>query len=477
MERVLYRTALVLLLLALLPGAYAAVFSVDVQAVVNEIQRNESASYTVTVSNFQTEALQFQVYTIDPAWNVRTDPVTPSVPAGAQGEFSLYLRPTASAEAKTQGVSITFKDLISGALVRKDVVLSLRGLGVPARGYEPTVALEVLMPYEIDPRHPVPLRLELRNRNALNISNLTIFVSSPHFSSTTYATLPPLSEKTIDVVGLSVDPLSDPVEEDLLIQLRYQGEVVNQLVKNYRIKEYTAVHQDVDEEAFFFKTSKTVRVQNEGNVKNTALVTVPTSLLKSLFVSSDLPYERATHEGERVLLWSIPLAPDEVRTFTYTENYRILILLILLVALGGVAYLLLRSPIVVVKEAVGIAKGDGVSHIKIRIFVKNRSARIIQSIQVTDRLPSLADVVNADAPGSLSPAKVAVSDKQGTLLRWDLEVLEPYEERVLTYQARSKLKIIGRMSLPKAKVRFTGGGKEHVVYSDNVEIVERFKDR
>lgn len=467
-----------LLALVLFPAlASAATFSLDIRAIENEIMSNESASYEITATNFQASPLKFQVYTVDPSWNIKTVPITPTIPANGQERFILYLRPAGSAGSGTQGVSVTFKDLTSGTLIKKDFVLSLRQQGIPPKGYEPTVLIDARMPYDVDPRTALPLRLEIRNRNALNLQDIRIEVSSPHVSANTTVTLAPLSDKTVDITGLTMDSLSSPIEADLLIRLLYNGEVIAQLVKNYRIKEYTTVSQELEEEKFFFKTTKTVIVTNNGNVKNVALVSVPTSLVKSLFVSSSLPYERAVQDEQRVLLWSIPLGPDEQKEFVYTENYRILILLALAAALALLGYVLLRSPIVVIKEAVGVAKHDGVSQVKIRIFIKNRSARLIQHIQVTDRLPSLADVLKTEALGSITPAKVAVSEKGGTLLRWELETLEPYEERVLTYQAKSKLKIIGRMSLPKAKVRFSASGKERVVYSDNVEIVERFKDR
>jgi hypothetical protein len=329
----------------------------------------------------------------------------------------------------------------------------------------------------VDPRNPLPLRLELRNRNPLNITNLTIVVSSPHFSSTSSINLPPLSEKTKDITGLTLDPLAEPGEAELTVHLYYNGELVNQIVKNYKIKEYTQIKQKVAEESRFFKTEKTIFITNDGNVKNIAVVTIPTSLLKSLFVSSSLPYESEVRDGQRVLVWNIALDPEGTQQFTYAENYRILVLLVLLAIIGGIAYLFLRSPVVGLKEAVAVAHHDGVSDIKVRVFVRNRSAKIVQGIQVTDRVPSLADVLKTESPGSLSPTKVAVSEKQGTLLRWDLDVLEPFEERILTYQVKSKLKIIGRMKLPNAKIRFISEGKERVVFSNNIELVEKFKDR
>ncbi len=472
------RAFLFVLALALFaPFTHAASFGLTIDPIDNEIASGESATYHVTVSNYGDQQSQFQVYTIDPGWTIRVTPIGPVVNAGAEGEFDIALRPTTNAGFGTQGVSVTIKDLVTGTRSKRDHVVSLRGGSFPSQAYEATVQLDIIMPYDIDPREQVPLRLQLRNRNALNISNLTINVGSAHFATQMSIPLPPLSERTVDVPGIQIDPRTAPGEEDVTVRLSSNGETVAQLAKNYRISSYSTITQDVGEESFGFKTTHRVHVENDGNVENTAVVSVPSSLIKSLFVSSDAEYSREIIDGKRALVWRVTLAPGESREIAFTENYRVLVLLALVLVLAAVGYVLLRSPVAVVKEAVGLAKHDGVSQLKVRLFIKNRSAKIVQGISVTDRVPSIADVIKAEAPGSISPSKVAVSEKGGTLLRWDLETLEPYEERVVTYVARSKLKIIGRISLPTAKVRYTANGKERVIYSNNIEVVERFKDR
>lgn len=468
---------IVLCLLAVLPVVLGASYGLDVAPVKNDIFRNESAVYTITVDNFQSFDTRFQIYTIDPSWNIRTDPVTPAVPANSRQSFTLYVRPTGDASFGAQGLSVNFKDLGTGSLLKRELVVNLRSGSERIGEYAPAVTLDVFMPYEVDPREPVPVRLEMRNRNRLNITNLTVIVQSDHFSKTFQTSLPPLSERTRDVTNLRIDPLTPPGETEMLVQLIYNGEQLTRLEKNYRVEEYTTVQRNVQTDNAFFKTAKTVTVRNEGNVENTAVVSVPTSMLKTLFISSSIKHVREVQDGQSALVWRIDLAPNETRTFTYTENYRVLALLLLLIIGGGIAYLLLRSPLVMMKEAVGVAKEDGVSRIKVRIFLRNRSSRIIRDLQVTDRVPSLADVVETESPGTLNPNKMAVSEKKGTLLRWNLDVLEPYEERVLTYQAKSKLKIIGRMSLPKARARFTYKDKERAVHSNNIEVVERFREK
>ncbi len=472
--------ALIVILAAilLLPSfVVAASFGVTVTPVDDTVDRGESARYQIAISNFGDQDAQFQVYTIDPTWSVKVVPLGPLVPAQSQGTFEISLRPSTQAPYGAQGVPVTFKDLTSGTLIKRDVVVTLRGGGNPGLEYEPTVALDVVLPYDVDPREQVPLRLNLRNRNALNITNLTLRISSPQFQTELSLALPSLSERTVDIPGIRIDPRTSPGEQDVSVRATYRGETVAQLEKNYRISSYSAILEQVDERSFAFKTVRTVRVTNDGNVQNTAVVSVPTSLLKSLFINSATAYEREIIDGRRALVWRVPLSAGESREVEFTENYRVLVLLALVLILCAVGYVFLRSPIVVMKEAVGLARQDSVSQVKVRLFIKNRSSRIIQGISVTDRVPSIADVVRADTPGSISPSKIATSEKGGTLLRWDLEVLEPYEERVVTYVARSKLKIIGRMSLPVAKTRYTVNGKERVIHSNNIEIVERFRDR
>jgi hypothetical protein len=473
-----YKVAFLLALVLLVPIAVHAVsFGVTTNPVKDDIQRNESAVYEVVISNFEQNDASYQIYTIDPGWNTKVEPLDTTVPPQSQRTFMLYLRPASSAKAdQAQGVTVNFKDLSTGSVIKKPLFVVIRE-NTQGPAYPPNVNLDVLMPYDIDPRNPIPLRLDIRNRNQLNLSNITILVSSPQFSAQESVSLPPLSEKTKDIERISVPATTMPGEQEMNIQLVYQGKVIAQLVKNYRIKEYTQVTQQVSEQSFFFKTEKTIEITNEGNVKNTAIVSVPTSFIKSLFISSNLPYESEVRDGVRVIFWSIPLDPYGTRSFTYTENYRILVLLFLLALISAIVYLLLRSPVIAVKEAVAIPHGGGVSDIKVRVFVKNRSAKLIQGIQVTDRVPSLADVVKSESPGSMSPTKMATSEKGGTLLRWDLEVLEPFEERILTYQVKSKLKIIGHMKLPNAKIRFTVNSKERAVYSNNIELVEKFKDQ
>ena len=106
------------------------------------------------------------------------------------------------------------------------------------------------------------------------------------------------------------------------------------------------------------------------------------------------------------------------------------------------------------------------NEMKVRVFVKNRSRRQVNRLRVIDRVPHIAEFITNAHLGTLQPSKVTKSERRGTIVRWDIDSLEPYEERIISYKIKSKLKIVGKMVLPPAKIKFHGrANRERVVTS------------
>ena len=59
---------------------------------------------------------------------------------------------------------------------------------------------------------------------------------------------------------------------------------------------------------------------------------------------------------------------------------------------------------------------------------------------------------------------------KGTVLKWDIPELAPGEERLISYDIRSKLSIIGSFTLPRAKIKFTKDGKDKIIFSNSVGV-------
>jgi len=71
---------------------------------------------------------------------------------------------------------------------------------------------------------------------------------------------------------------------------------------------------------------------------------------------------------------SVPPGLARARLSQYTENYRSCCFLAVLAVCGVILYLVLRSPVIVSKEAVGIVKEEGSRAIKVRIFIRTERA-------------------------------------------------------------------------------------------------------
>ena len=69
-----------------------------------------------------------------------------------------------------------------------------------------------------------------------------------------------------------------------------------------------------------------------------------------------------------------------------------------------VAYLLLRSPIVLKKKAKIVnTKEGGISELKIILSVKNRSGKHVNNVRIIDIIPRLAEFIEKVYEGTLNP--------------------------------------------------------------------------
>ena len=123
--------------------------------------------------------------------------------------------------------------------------------------------------------------------------------------------------------------------------------------------------------------------------------------------------------------------------------------------IGFIIYYLLRSPVVIRKEAftVGITD-EGISEIKVLLHLKNRTERKFEKAVLIDRIPDIVVVSKEIAPGTLPPTSVYRHEKEGTIVKWELGIIEKREERIISYRIKSKLAIIGGVRLPATLLKF-----------------------
>ena len=463
---------LFVLVLAIAQITSASSFSTVFSAVDNEILLNETARFDVTISNFDMVQHRFQIYSIDPNWIVKVDPPMQAVPPESSLTFPLTIRPKNDVPYGSQGLVVNVKDLESGDTVRRETIIAIKKAGDETGVYVPSVAFGIEMKERSDPREPMLVTVYLRNRNNLNIEGMSLALSSPHLEKSVTIDLPGLTDKTLTYQFPL--PVREPPQEHVMRGLlTYHDEKVSEAEVAYSIAAYTNVLERHGSATRFFKTTRTVTLSNDGNVENAATTAFKTSWFAKLFSSPTPEAVWGYSEGERAFVWSVTLEADETKTLTLATNYRPLFFIALLIIFILLLYFVLRSPVVSLKEVVSVKHAEGLSDVKVRIFIKNRSNKIIQAVDVTDKIPSIAEVSQTNVLGTIKPSKIQPTGT-GTILKWNLDVLEPYEERILTYTLKSKLKIIGHLRLPRAQVKFESRpGQERITYTNNVQFVEK----
>ena len=62
-------------------------------------------------------------------------------------------------------------------------------------------------------------------------------------------------------------------------------------------------------------------------------------------------------------------------------------------------------------------------------------------------------------------------DIKGTLLKWNIDILEGFEERMITYKIKSKLSILGSLKLSPAVIKFKNSRGNIVISHSNINVL------
>lgn len=459
--------------ISIAPAAFATDdFSVSMHADKNFIQPGEVAYYTLYVTNNQSVSDLFTASSADYDWIVDTTSQGDVLPGQTQ-PILLELTPKPSATIGPHSIIVKVRSSNTGSFESLNVPVSLLPVNGTPGVYAPSIFLSAQVPQSVDPRNGLLLSVYLRNRNARQYATLTVEATSDIFQKEYTTSLGPIGddgEKTNQITIL-LDKYTPPGEHDLNVQLLVDGQVVNEYKTQFTIESYNGTSISPSTNTVFFKEVTSYSISNDGNSEVTVYVSHPTNLLRRLFTDASADYTVKDVNGKSMLVFPVTLEPKQTAKIDVTENFRLLFILILLVALSVISYYIFRSPTVLRKEAaITGANADGVSKLKIRIFIKNRSAKSIHGLHVVDKVTSMADVVKESTLGTLAPTKVITKKGHGTLVRWDIDTLEPFEERIITYSVSTQLNLIGDVYLPAAKAKFDQRGRERASYSNEVNI-------
>jgi len=426
-------------------------------AIRDEIFLNEPAVFELTIYNNNNVEENYRITIEDfVAWSVQTDPISHrlsgiTVGSGQSETTTLILHPREVKPGRT-AVQVAVKKEGSNQQISKLLRVNVREIyKIPI--IEPKLELIVSFSEggKFDPRKENLAQIEIKNKNQLDIEDLTLTVRSSLIDETrTGIALQPLERKKEGFI-LNFDLMQEPVKDSLVVTAFVKNVSFVQIA-NYEVVAYTtAFNEEHTTKESFLKTSTSIDVTNIANSRKDDTVSYGTSFWMGIFTSTKPKANVIEESGSKLLRWNVALEPGESTQLRITINYRPLFYMFILLVILVMAYYALRSQLVLHKQVMRVSRKEGgISEIKVVMNVRNRGNGLLKEIKVVDKIPNIATLVKQSEVGTLHPSKVIRHTKGASLLKWEIESLEPHEERVINYTIKSRLTILGQFMLPVA---------------------------
>lgn len=445
---------------------------IDISTVKDNIMQDESAKFTVNILNNGSVAKDIKMYSPDVEWTI----VTTTITAYPKKEVSedLVIKPTKYISPGMYGINLHFKDLETEELIKKVLFVNVKPPGQAVSNYVPSVTLEATMEKKIVPGENIIITAIIENQNTLLLegSELKIRSDLEVFNTDEEVDINSLEKKALELT-YAVDDLQEPGTYSVSFELERNGQElargepieveVTQSTPNYE--------EEVEVDKGFLRTTEIVTYTSNSNIADVQTKKVGSGIFKRLFTETSVESKVIEDEGKKHLVFDLELGPGETKKVWITTNYRVLLYAIVVILMGLFVYFKYKSPLKVIKSVSNVQmKEGGISNLKIMLQIKNNSNKKLKDVQVVDYVPNIADVSKDFIEGTLKPSKLLMHEKKGTILKWELSEIAPGEERLISYNIKSKLSIIGNFKLPRGKVIFKQKKREIYSYSNTLGV-------
>ena len=304
--------------------------------------------------------------------------------------------------------------------------------------------------------------LKINNLENINLNEVEISFSSVIFDYSDTLSFSPNEEKTISV-PINIDNLRKTKAGTYVIDVVIStpmGEVTSS-GKLY-LNEQREIRSEEDSSGILIRTT-TVNKVNIGNSVEDVSVVVNKNILSRLFTSFNIEPTEVLRDGTGVAFtWNDRIYPDETLKVVVKTNWLLPFLIIIAIVLSymGITRLLQRK--VEIKKSVSVIKTKG-GDFALKIHLNLRARHDVENVSLVDRIPAIVKLYNKF--GTVSPSRIDAHKRQ---IQWVVGDLDAGEERVFDYIVYSKVGVLGKFSLPKAKAIFEKDGGIHETTSNSV---------
>jgi hypothetical protein len=464
-----------ILFLVLLSSVVIATSQVVVEAGDNRINLGQRATYNITITNNREVDQTYDFFSSSNGlgWSVVTRPrsdATVTVGGLETRSVEFIVEPI---DTFSPGIYLVGMDITSnyGEVYNEQLRVYLGAGG--SQEYLPSLRTTIDWDDNVDARETQTIRVVVDNLNPLDLSGTILKVISdiPSLNMEQTVDLKPNSKKTVEFTA-NIDDTQQPKKYVVFFQFEHGGEVIKVVDKQIEILPLIIPFtKTVEEESSFLKTSRIVTFTNDGNVRNTQEVGYDVGLIGSLFTSSKPGSHIINTDGGRMLGWKIDLGAGEHVSIPMNTNYRIPLVVLVLLIIGVVLYVMYKNPLAITKSASNVVLHEGsLSGLKVTLVVKNLGAKPLRDVHITDEIPSITNIEKEVEMGTLKPTQMLRGRKGRVFVKWTLSELESKEERLISYKIRSTLNIVGTFTLARAKASFLVGGKKRMSYSNSYRV-------
>jgi len=242
---------------------------------------------------------------------------------------------------------------------------------------------------------------------------------------------------------------------------------------NYALVDITDVVTDDNREVTinesvtksFFTHNYNFLIKNTGNVRYTDTYIDYLSELEYFLFFSNNVYEVDQYGKDRAIKFDYGLDPNETIEINYSINYSKIYLIIFLITgafIGFLYYYLSRFKL---EKSLGKNKDT----FSIMLKITNKSKVEQTGLVVEDFIPMPLTLIKNF--GTAIPDQI-ISSKKGTKLIWKFDSLAPKEERLLSYEIKSKIHVIGKLNIPQASLTQKKSGKQlSKIFSGKLDLI------
>lgn len=468
------RKIILIFILTLLTAFYASAAEIEVshQLLTEEVYPGESARINLIVKNNQNTDDYFRIgpdplslypYLSFSAFKDVMPPARNQVDIDAHQEavlpFDIYIRDDIEPDRR---YTLNF-NVKSGT---NDEIKTKYPVTIQVISPEELVKIITDMPDEIEPGKEVVFSVTFRNQANLLVDPAELYIDSELFSKQYTEKLYPYPYEVKKTLTFTPEPTAKAGTYQLGMRV-YKGRTLRgKLVKNFEVKANPDVVTKVETESGFLTRTIKVIKSNKGNVDVDESYEFPITWFQKLMTSfSKEPNKIVPGKVE----WFSTLEPGSSYTIIIQTDYRILFFTIVAIFIAAIIIIYYIRRGVQIKKGIFKIKDEkgSISELKVMIHIFNRTSKPIKDIKIIDILPNILKL--SKEFGTLKPNKIQKGEKSSRMI-WNIEELEPGEERILSYKLHPGLRFFGKFSLPATLLRYKSKERKIIDVKSNKVI-------